>query len=107
MTKYNELKKKIFEHNWYINTALKERNKIIFAIAKLENDNRYNDTKVIENRFCNTTINNTWIIGQVVEITDKIDKNKFKSKYIQVSSLTYKYNKLWYEFISLINIDLI
>ena len=107
MTKYNELKKKIFDNNWYINTTSKERDKIIFAIAKLENDNRYNDTKVIENKFCKITINNTWIIGQIVEITNKIGKNKFKSKYIQLSSLTYKYNKLWYEFISLINIDLI
>lgn len=103
MTKYNELKKKIFEHDWYMNTTLEERNKIIFAIAKLESDNRYSDTKVIENRFCNTTIDNNWIIGQVVEITDKIGKNK----YIQVSSLTYKYNRFWYEHISLININLI
>lgn len=94
MTKYNELKKKIFEHDWFMNTDYNTRVKLIYSIAKIETENLFNDVVVIK-PINYSKILDIYTISQLVNIDGR--------KLIMVINLTRRFNKTYFNYVGLIS----
>ena len=104
MSKYNKLKKQIFVHDWLMNNNLEYCKKIVFSIARIELENsEYRNVNVIENIFAEKGLGNTWIVGQVVECTNKIGKCTFTNRYLEINELSYICNRFFINHIHYIN----
>lgn len=94
MTKYRELKKKIFEHDWFMNTDYNIRVKLIYNIAKLETENLFGDVVVI--RPINYSKNfDVYTISQLVKIDNR--------KMIMIINLTRRFNRTYFNYVGLIS----
>lgn len=94
MTKYRELKKKIFEYNWFMNTDYDTRVKLIYSIAKLETENLFDDVVVIKPINYNKTLD-IYTISQLVKIDNR--------KMIMIINLTRQFNRTYFNYIGLIS----
>lgn len=104
MSKYNKLKKQIFEHDWFMSNDIDYRKETIYNITKLEiENNKFTNTKVIENVFVEKGLNNNWIVGLVVEYTDKIGKYIGTTRYLEIIELSHLAGSLFTTHISLMN----
>ena len=104
MSKYNKLKKQIFEHDWFMSNNIEYCKKIVFSIVKLElENNKHLNTRVIKKLFDKKGINKNWIVGLVVEDTNKIGKHIDTMRYLQIIQLSYICNNLIITHINIIN----
>ena len=104
MSKYNKLKKQIFEHDWFMSNSIEYCEKIVFSIAKLELENsKHLNTKVIKNVFAKKGIYKNWIVGLVVEDTNKIGKYINNTRYLEIIQLSYFCNDLIVTHINIMN----
>jgi hypothetical protein len=106
MSKYNKLKKQIFEHDWIMSNDIEYCKEIIYNIAKLElelENNKFSNIKVIENIFVENGLNNNWIVGLVVEYTNKIGRHIGTIRYLGIIELSYFASSLFTTYITIIN----
>lgn len=94
MTKYKELKKNIFDHDWFMNTNYKSKKEILYKIAKLETENLFNNVRVIK------LINYSYFLDNYT-ITQLV--NTDNNNYIMIINLTKKGNRIFYNYITLIS----
>lgn len=94
MTKYKELKKKIFDHDWFMNTEYNIKKRLIFSIAKLETENLFDDVVVIES-LDYSRIFDVYTITQLVNVDG--------SKMIMIINLTQRFNKVYFNYVGLIS----
>ena len=104
MSKYNKLKKQIFEHDWFMSNDIDYCKETIYNIAKLElENNNFTNIKVIENVFVEKGFNNNWIVGLVTEYTNKTGRYIYITRYLEIIELTYFAGSLFTTHITLIN----
>lgn len=104
MSKYNKLKKQIFEHDWFMSNDIEYCKEIVYNIAKLElENNKFSNIKVIENIFVEKGLNNNWIVGLVVEYTNKIGRHIGTIRYLEIIELSYFASSLFTTHITIIN----
>lgn len=102
MSKYNKLKKQIFEHEWFMSNDIDYCKETIYNITKVEiENNKFTNTKVIENVFVEKGFNNNWIVGLVTENT--IGRHIDVTRYLEIIELTYFAGSLFTTHIALIN----
>ena len=94
MTKYRELKKKIFNHDWFMNTDYNTKVKLIYSIARLEIENLFDDVVVIK------TINYSYNFGiytisQLVNIDGR--------NLVMIINLTSQFNRTYFNYVGLIS----
>ena len=95
MSKYKELKKNIFDHDWFMNTNYKSKIEILYKIAKLETENLFNNVRVI--KFINYSyFSDSYTIAQLVN-------TKYNDNYIMIINLTKKGNRIYYNHVTLIS----
>lgn len=94
MTKYKELKKKIFDHDWFMNTNYNNRVKLIYKIAKLETENIFDDVVVIRPINYNKVFD-VYTISQLVKIDNR--------KMIMIINLVRQFNKTYFDCVGLIS----
>lgn len=94
MTKYKELKKKIFEHDWLMNTDYDVKVKLIYNIAKLETENLFDDVVVIRPINYSKEFD-VYTISQLVKIDNR--------KMIMIINLTRRFNKTFFNYVGLIS----
>ena len=94
MSKYRELKNKLFDFEWFMYTNYKVKKELIYKIAKLETENNFNDVKVL--KLVNYSyFSNTYTISLLVNMDTNI--------YIMIINLAKKSNKIFYNYVSLIS----
>lgn len=104
MSKYNKLKKQIFEHDWFMSNDIDYCKETVYNIAKLEiENNEFTNAKVIENVFVEKGINNNWIVGLVTENTNKIGRHIGTTRYLEIIELSYLASSLFTIHITLMN----
>lgn len=104
MSKYNKLKKQIFEHDWFMSNDIDYCKEIIYNITKLEiENNKFTNIKVIENVFVEKGFNNNWIVGLVTENTNKIGRNIDITRYLDIIELSYFAGRLFTTYITTMN----
>nr|DAW85558.1 MAG TPA: hypothetical protein [Caudoviricetes sp.] len=104
MSKYNKLKKQIFEHDWFISNDIDYCKEIIYNITKLEiENNKFTNIKVIENVFVEKGFNNNWIVGLVTENTNKIGRHIGTTRYLEIIELSYFAGSLFTTYITMMN----
>lgn len=94
MTKYKELKKKIFEHDWFMNTDYDVKVKLIYNIAKLETENLFDDVVVIRPINYSKEFD-VYTISQLVKIDNR--------KMIMIINLTRRFNRIFFNYVGLIS----
>lgn len=94
MSKYRELKNELFNFEWFMYTNYKTKKELLYKIAKLETENRFNDVTV-EKLISYSYFSNTYTILQLV--------NMDNDKYIMIINLTKKGNKIFYNYVTLIS----
>lgn len=94
MSKYRELKNELFNFEWFMYTNYKTKKELLYKIAKLETENRFNDVTV-EKLISYSYFSNTYTILQLV--------NMDNNKYIMIINLTKKGNKILYNYVTLIS----
>lgn len=94
MSKYRELKNELFNFECFMYTNYKTKKELLYKIAKLETENRFNDVTV-EKLISYSYFSNTYTILQLV--------NMDNNKYIMIINLTKKGNKIFYNYVSLIS----
>lgn len=94
MSKYRELKNELFNFEWFMYTNYKTKKELLYKIAKLETENRFNDVTV-EKLINYSYFSNTYTILQLV--------NMDNNKYIMIINLTKKGNKIFYNYVTLIS----
>lgn len=94
MTKYKELKKKIFEHDWFMNTDYDVKVKLIYNIAKLETENLFDDVVVIRPINYSKQFD-VYTISQLVKIDNR--------KMIMIINLTRRFNRTFFNYVGLIS----
>lgn len=94
MSKYRELKNELFNFEWFMYTNYKTKKELLYKIAKLETENRFNDVTV-EKLISYSYFSNTYTILQLV--------NMDNNKYIMIINLTKKGNKIFYNYVTLIS----
>jgi hypothetical protein len=94
MSKYRELKNELFNFEWFMYTNYKTKKELLYKIAKLETENRFNDLTV-EKLISYSYFSNTYTILQLV--------NMDNNKYIMIINLTKKGNKIFYNYVTLIS----
>lgn len=94
MSKYRELKNELFNFEWFIYTNYKTKKELLYKIAKLETENRFNDV-IVEKLISYSYFSNTYTILQLV--------NMDNNKYIMIINLTKKGNKILYNYVTLIS----
>lgn len=94
MTKYKELKKKIFEYDWFINTDYDVKVKLIYNIAKLETENFFDDVVVIRPINYSKEFD-VYTISQLVK--------KDNRKMIMIINLTRRFNSTFFNYVGLIS----
>lgn len=94
MTKYKELKKNIFDHDWFMHTNHKSKKEILYKISKLETENLFNNVRVIK-IIDYSYFSDNYTITQLVNIHD--------NNCIMIINLTKKGNKIFYNYITLIS----
>lgn len=94
MTKYKELKKNIFDHDWLMNTNYKSKKEILYKIAKFETENLFNNVRVIK------LINYSYFLDNYT-ITQLV--NTDNNNYIMIINLTKKGNRIFYNYITSIS----
>lgn len=94
MTKYKELKKKIFEHDWFMNTDYDVKVKLIYNIAKLETENLFDDVVVIRPINYSKEFD-VYTISQLVKIDNR--------KMIMIINLTRRFNRTFFNYVGLIS----
>ncbi len=94
MTKYKELKKKIFEHDWCMNTDYNVKVKLIYNIAKLETENLFDDVVVIRPINYSKEFD-VYTISQLVKIDNR--------KMIMIINLTRQFNRTFFNYVGLIS----
>lgn len=94
MTKYKELKKKIFDHNWFMNTDYDTRVKLIYNIAKLETENLFDDVVVIK-PINYSKVLDVYTISQLVNIEGR--------NLIMIINLTRQFNRTYFNYVGLIS----
>lgn len=94
MSKYRELKNELFNFEWFMYTNYKTKKELLYKIAKLETENRFNDVTV-EKLISYSYFSNTYTILQLV--------NMYNNKYIMIINLTKKGNKIFYNYVTLIS----
>lgn len=94
MSKYRELKNELFNFEWFMYTNYKTKKELLYKIAKLETENRFNDVTV-EKLISYSYFANTYTILQLV--------NMDNNKYIMIINLTKKGNKIFYNYVTLIS----
>lgn len=104
MSKYNKLKKQIFERDWFMNNDTEYCKETLYNIAKLElENNKFTNTKVIENVFVEKGFNNNWIVGLVTEYNNKIGRHIVTTRYLEIIELSYLASSLFTTHITIIN----
>lgn len=104
MSKYNKLKKQIFEHDWFMSNDIDYCKETIYNIAKLElENNKFTNIKVIENVFIEKGLNNNWIVGLVTEYNNKIGRHIVTTRYLEIIELSYFASSLFITYITIIN----
>lgn len=104
MSKYNKLKKQIFEHDWIMSNDIDYCKETIYNIAKLElENNKFTNIKVIENVFIEKGLNNNWIVGLVTEYNNKIGRHIVTTRYLEIIELSYFASSLFTTHITIIN----
>jgi hypothetical protein len=104
MSKYNKLKKQIFEHEWIMSNDIDYCKETIYNIAKLElENNEFANIKVIENVFIEKGLKNNWIVGLVTEYTNKIGRHISTTRYLEIIELSYIASSLFTTHITIIN----
>lgn len=94
MSKYRELKNKLFDFEWFMYTNYKVKKELLYKIAKLETENHFNDVKVL--KLVNYSyFSNTYTISLLV--------NMDTNNYIMIINLAKKGNKIFYNYVSLIS----
>lgn len=94
MSKYRELKNELFNFEWFMYTNYKNKKELLYKIAKLETENRFNDVTV-EKLISYSYFSNTYTILQLV--------NMDNNKYIMIINLTKIGNKIFYNYVTLIS----
>ena len=94
MSKYRELKNELFNFELFMYTNYKTKKELLYKIAKLETENRFNDVTV-EKLISYSYFSNTYTILQLV--------NMDNNKYIMIINLTKKGNKIFYNYVTLIS----